>query len=119
MDLFGTAGIRGSATERVTPELATAVGRAVGRHVVDAGDADADAAVDGTTHAAEVVVGRDGRTTGPALAAVATALVFGATPAEVQTVGGLLGFLGMVNYFLRPVYHMAYSFVESAVQKVA
>ena len=56
---------------------------------------------------------------GPALAAVATALVFGATPAEVQTVGGLLGFLGMVNYFLRPVYHMAYSFVESAVQKVA
>lgn len=56
---------------------------------------------------------------GPALAAVATALVFGATPAEVQTVGGLLGFLGMVNYFLRPVYHVVYSFVESAVQKVA
>ena len=73
MDLFGTAGIRGSATERVTPELATAVGRAVGRHVVDAGDADADAAVDGTTHAAEVVVGRDGRTTGPALAAAVEA----------------------------------------------
>ena len=51
MDLFGTAGIRGSARERVTPELALSVGRAVGR--------DAD----------EVVVGRDGRTTGPALAA--------------------------------------------------
>jgi phosphomannomutase len=51
MDLFGTAGIRGSAVERVTPELALSVGRAVGR--------DADG----------VVVGRDGRTTGPGLAA--------------------------------------------------
>ena len=30
MDLFGTAGIRGDARERVTPELALAVGRAIG-----------------------------------------------------------------------------------------
>jgi phosphomannomutase len=51
MDLFGTAGIRGSAVERVTPELALAVGRAAGR--------DGD----------EFVLGRDGRETGPALAA--------------------------------------------------
>ena len=51
MNLFGTAGIRGSAVERVTPELALAVGRAAGR--------------DGT----EFVLGRDGRQTGPALAA--------------------------------------------------
>lgn len=51
MELFGTAGIRGSAVERVTPELALAVGRAAGR--------------DG----AEFVVGRDGRQTGAALAA--------------------------------------------------
>ncbi|QCJ48035.1 phosphomannomutase [Haloprofundus sp. MHR1] len=55
MELFGTAGIRGSATERVTPELALAVGRAVGR--------------DG----AEFVVARDGRVTGPALAAAVEA----------------------------------------------
>jgi phosphomannomutase len=50
MDLFGTAGIRGPVTE-ITPELALAVGRAVG------------------TGAEEVVVGRDGRGTGEALAA--------------------------------------------------
>jgi phosphomannomutase len=51
MDLFGTAGIRGGVRERVTPELALAVGRAAG--------ADGD----------EFVVGRDGRETGAALAA--------------------------------------------------
>ncbi len=51
MTLFGTAGIRGSAVETVTPELALAVGRAAGR--------------DGT----EFVVARDGRETGAALAA--------------------------------------------------
>jgi phosphomannomutase len=51
MDLFGTAGIRGGVRERVTPELALAVGRAAG--------------VDGD----EFVVGRDGRETGAALAA--------------------------------------------------
>jgi phosphomannomutase len=51
MDLFGTAGIRGSAVEKVTPELALAVGRAAGR--------------DGR----EFVVARDGRETGQALAA--------------------------------------------------
>ncbi|PSP77859.1 phosphomannomutase [Halobacteriales archaeon QS_1_68_20] len=54
MNLFGTAGIRGPARERVTPEVALAVGRAV--------------AADGR----EVVVGRDGRTTGAGLAAALT-----------------------------------------------
>jgi phosphomannomutase len=56
MDLFGTAGIRGDVTERVTTDLALRVGRAVGTHAREAGDR-------------EFVVGRDGRTTGPALAA--------------------------------------------------
>jgi phosphomannomutase len=55
MDLFGTAGIRGPARETVTPELAMAVGRGV------AGDG------------GEVVVGRDGRTTGEGLAAALSA----------------------------------------------
>ncbi|MFB6142008.1 MAG: phosphomannomutase [Halorientalis sp.] len=55
MDLFGTAGIRGSARDRVTPELALAVGRA--------------AAAEG----AEFVVARDGRETSPALAAAVEA----------------------------------------------
>lgn len=50
MGLFGTAGIRGDARRSVTPSLALAVGRAIG---IDA---------------EEVVVGRDGRETGTALA---------------------------------------------------
>ncbi|AZQ14687.1 phosphomannomutase [Halorubrum sp. PV6] len=59
MDLFGTAGIRGSAETRVTPELALAVGRAVA------------AEVRATEAAAtpEIVLARDGRVTGPAIAA--------------------------------------------------
>jgi len=60
MDLFGTAGIRGSAETRVTPELALAVGRAVAAEV--------RAAEEGT-RPAEVVLARDGRVTGPAIAA--------------------------------------------------
>jgi phosphomannomutase len=55
MELFGTAGIRGDVRREVTPSLALAVGRA--------------AADDG----AEFVVGRDGRETGPALAAAVEA----------------------------------------------
>jgi Phosphomannomutase len=60
MDLFGTAGIRGSAETRVTPELALAVGRAVAAEV--------RAAEEGT-RPDEVVLARDGRVTGPAIAA--------------------------------------------------
>lgn len=55
MGLFGTAGIRGDARHSVTPSLALAVGRAVGRE------------------AETVVVGRDGRETGTALAAAVKA----------------------------------------------
>jgi len=56
---------------------------------------------------------------GPALAAVATVVVLGASPAEIQTVGGLIGFVGMVNYFLRPLYHFAYSLAERVAGTVA
>ncbi len=59
MDLFGTAGIRGSAEERVTPELALAVGRAVAAEVRSGG----------TDGPAEVVLARDGRVTGAGIAA--------------------------------------------------
>jgi len=55
MDLFGTAGVRGSARTEVTPALALAVGRAAG------------------ASAREFVVGRDGRETGDALVAALTA----------------------------------------------
>ncbi|MFB6205226.1 MAG: phosphomannomutase [Haloglomus sp.] len=58
MDLFGTAGIRGSVRERVTPALALRVGRAAAR---EAGDP------------VEFVVGRDGRETGAALASAVAA----------------------------------------------
>jgi len=60
MDLFGTAGIRGSAEARVTPELALAVGRAVAAEVRAASEG---------KQTAEVVLARDGRVTGPAIAA--------------------------------------------------
>jgi Phosphomannomutase len=66
MELFGTAGIRGDVAERVTPELALTVGRAVATEARDrareAGDIDC-----------EVVVARDGRVSGSALAAAAEA----------------------------------------------
>ena len=56
MELFGTAGVRGDAEETVTPALTQDVGRAVGLDARDHG-------------VEEVVLGRDGRVTGPALAA--------------------------------------------------
>jgi phosphomannomutase len=74
MTLFGTAGVRGDTRTTVTPELAVAVGRAVAR---DAGDG-----------AGAVVVGRDGRTTGGALAA--------AVEAGVRSGGASVRRLGVV-----------------------
>jgi phosphomannomutase len=65
MDLFGTAGIRGSVRERVTPAFALRVGRAAAR---EAGADAADTAGDGDGQPVEFVVGRDGRETGEALA---------------------------------------------------
>ncbi|WP_327051651.1 phosphohexomutase domain-containing protein [Halomicrococcus gelatinilyticus] len=70
MDLFGTAGIRGDVVERVTPELALAVGRAAGRP------------------GEEFVVARDGRETGTALAAAVEAGLESAG-ADVHRVGQL------------------------------
>jgi hypothetical protein len=43
------------------------------------------------------------------VAAVAVVLFPEATPGEVQALGGLIGLAGMCNYFLRPVYRLAYS----------
>jgi len=42
----------------------------------------------------------------PLLAGVVAVVWLGATPGELQTLGGVLGLLGMANYFLRPVYHL-------------
>lgn len=46
---------------------------------------------------------------GPLLGALALVVVPDASPAELQTLGGFAGFVGMVNYFLRPVYAMVYA----------
>ena len=67
MNLFGTAGIRGSAEGRVTPALALAVGRAVAAEIREHGATESPDREDTLTP--EVVVARDGRVTGPALAA--------------------------------------------------
>lgn len=47
------------------------------------------------------------------VATVVALFLFGATPGELQTLGGLLGLGGMVNYFLRPAYVGAYGVVAS------
>ncbi|TQQ79363.1 phosphomannomutase [Halonotius roseus] len=75
---FGTAGIRGPVAETVTPEVALAVGSAVGRLAVN----------DEPTDHPEIGIGRDGRLTGPALAAAVEAGVAaaGATPIRLGTV---------------------------------
>jgi len=75
---FGTAGIRGSVTETVTPAVALSVGSAVGHLAVEESTADHP----------ELVIGRDGRLTGPALAAAVEAGVAaaGAIPIRVGTV---------------------------------
>lgn len=67
---FGTAGIRGPARDRVTPAVCLAVGQAVGS--------------EGTT----VVLGRDGRKTGPAL--------FDAMAAGLESAGASVIKLGVV-----------------------
>ncbi len=67
MDLFGTAGIRGSVEDRVTPELALTVGRAVAAEIRDRTDDPTGG--DPAAPASEVVLARDGRVSGAAIAA--------------------------------------------------
>jgi len=62
MSLFGTAGVRGTVADTVTPDLALDVGRATGLEARNG-----SAAADGIENAT-FVVARDGRTTGRALA---------------------------------------------------
>lgn len=42
---------------------------------------------------------------GPVLASAVTLVGFDATAGELEAMGGLVGLLAMVNYFLRPVYY--------------
>ncbi|ELZ39713.1 phosphoglucomutase/phosphomannomutase alpha/beta/alpha domain I [Halorubrum tebenquichense] len=68
MDLFGTAGIRGGVEDRVTPALALAVGRAVGAEIRSREGADGGSTPESAPEPT-VVLARDGRVTGSALAA--------------------------------------------------
>lgn len=65
-------------------------------------------------------VGRHLRTAwvAPTLAATTALLGFGTTPGELQALGGLLGLVGMANYFLRPMYLGAYSMALSVLDRV-
>ena len=49
----------------------------------------------------------------PALAAVPLLFELGATPEEVVALGGILGLIGMANYFLRPAYLLVYGVLRS------
>jgi len=87
MELFGTAGIRGSAVEDVDPELGVAVGRAAAR-AADGGGDSAGRGGGAGGHAADAAfaLGWDGRTSSPALAAaVAAGLASGGV--DVERVG--------------------------------
>ena len=50
--------------------------------------------------------------TGPTIAAAVCLVFLGASPAELQALGGLVGLVGMANYFLRPVYRAVSAFVR-------
>lgn len=54
---------------------------------------------------------------GPVVAVAAVAVVdTGVSAGELQSLGGLLGLLGMLNYFLRPVYLLLYDLLRRLVR---
>jgi hypothetical protein len=55
---------------------------------------------------------------GPALAAGVLIVYSGISPGELQTVGAVIGLLGMANYLLRPVYVLVASIAGRVAQAV-
>lgn len=49
---------------------------------------------------------------GPAVAALVCLGALGSTPGELQALGGVVGLVGMANYFLRPVYRAGIGLVR-------
>lgn len=45
---------------------------------------------------------------GTTAATLTVVVSLGTTPGELQTLGGLIGLVGMLNYFLRPLYRLTY-----------
>ena len=93
----GTAGVAAS----LLLVLASVVLAGVTRVVTDAVEVPATDGVTVRTVATDLWIG-------PALAAVVLVLWLDATPGEVQALGGMVGLVGMLNYFLRPFYHLIY-----------
>lgn len=55
---------------------------------------------------------------GPLVAAVVLVFVDpGASPGELQALGGLVGLIAMVNYFVRPIYLYLFSLVRRLVME--
>lgn len=54
----------------------------------------------------------------PLVGAAAVVLSPGASPGELQALGGLLGLAGMANYFLRPVYALVLGAVRAVDRRV-
>jgi hypothetical protein len=55
----------------------------------------------------------------PLLAALISFMAPGATPGELQALGGLVGLAGMANYFLRPLYRLGYRIIDAVVGTAA
>lgn len=45
---------------------------------------------------------------GTAAATLTVLVALSASPGELQTLGGLIGLVGMLNYFLRPLYRLTF-----------
>jgi hypothetical protein len=94
---LGTAGVGGSVLLVLALAALTALASVAGAELLDT----AWARVDSHGYVADLWVGF-------LVAGVAVLLVLDATPGEVQALGGLVGLVGMVNYFLRPVYRLLF-----------
>ena len=95
---LGTAGLDGSAVLVVALAALTVLASVVGGALLDT----AWRRVDPHGYVADLWIGF-------LVASVAVLLFLDATPGEVQALGGLVGLVGMANYFLRPVYRILFA----------
>jgi len=95
---LGTAGVGGSLVLVVALAALTVLASLAGDELRDT----AWRRVDPHAYVADLWVGFF-------VAGVAVLLFLDATPGEVQALGGLVGLVGMLNYFLRPVYRILFA----------